>query len=110
MAKSSDAISISHLNPCRTPDTKGIPRGRLYPCNVLSGRAVPEGGEGVRRGRSASAAGADGVHGPAVLLGIQADLEVRLHLQPKGVEVEIERPGREQLARPDAGRRQGQEA
>src|SRR5262245_61404478 len=110
MAKNSDAISISHLNPCMTPDTKGIPRGRLYSCNIPSGRAVPEGEEGVWWGRSASAAGPDGVHGPPMLLGVQADLEVRLHLQPEGVEIEVERPGCEQLARPDAGRRQSQEA
>src|SRR5262245_19510564 len=102
MAKSSDAISISHLNPCITADTKGIPRGRLYPCNILSGRVVPEGREGVWWGCSAPAAGSNSIHGPPVLLGVQADLEVRLHLQPEGVEVEIERPGREQLARPDA--------
>src|SRR4029450_1281343 len=103
MAKDSVAISISHLNPCRTPDTKGIPRGRPTLATVRRAAPFPLGGWEISP--SGSPPGPEDVHGLAVLFGVQADLEVGLHLQPECLEVQVEGAGGERVVCPAPGPR-----
>src|SRR4030095_940667 len=107
MAKDSVAISISHLNPCRTPDTKGF-RAGVLPLQQPVGLGRSRWG-GREIYPSGSPPGSEDLHGLAVLFGVQADFEVGLHLQPEGFLVEVEGAASEELARPGAGRWQRQE-